>query len=277
MAEQEHTPGGVDEKLPLPTPGISRLLDFNGKVVIVTGATGAIGTGIAKRFAEAGAAVVVNYHRQGDKARTVAAAVARFGHKAIALQADVTRRADVVRLLEQSLDAFGSVHALINNAGIYPLGSLLDMTEDAWQSVLSANLSSVHLCTQVVARYMVQQGTGGAIVNVASIEGETPAPMHSRYSSAKAAVLMHTRAAAAELGAHGIRVNAVSPGLIWRERIEQEWPDGVMRYCQAAPLGRLGRPEDVADACLFLASPAARWITGSNLRVDGGVMANTPY
>jgi NAD(P)-dependent dehydrogenase (short-subunit alcohol dehydrogenase family) len=146
------------------------------------------------------------------------------------------------------------------------------MSEAEWDEVVNSNLRSTFLCTQAVARQMMAQGDGGAIVNIASIEAENPAPMHSHYNAAKGGVVMHTAAAANELGPHGIRVNAVSPGLIWREGIEQAWPDGVERFLKAAPLGRLGRADDVADACLFLASPAARWITGANLRVDGGVM-----
>jgi len=124
---------------------------------------------------------------------------------------------------------------------------------------------------------MKEQGDGGAVVNVASIEAERPAPQHSHYNAAKAGVLMHTRAAAFELAPLGIRVNAVSPGLIWRAGLEQQWPDGVARWKEAAPLRRLGRAEDVADACLFLASPAARWITGVNLPVDGGVLVHPAF
>src|SRR5258706_66112 len=128
----------------------------------------------------------------------------------------------------------------------------------------------------IAARKMIAKGKGasGVIVNITSIEAENPAPSHSHYNAAKGGALMFTRAAAAELGPHGIRVNAVAPGLMWSEDIEQNWPDGVARFRAAAPLGRLGMPEDVADACLFLASPAARWITGASLTVDGGVMAH---
>jgi len=162
----------------------------------------------------------------------------------------------------------------INNAGIYPTVPLLEMTEEDWDESLDANLKSVFLVTRAAARHMAERREGGAIVNIASIEGEHPAPFHSHYSAAKAAVLMHTRAAALELGPKGIRVNAVSPGLIGRPELENEWPDGVQRWRAAAPLERLGEPEDVADACLFLASPGARWITGADLRVDGGVTAS---
>jgi NAD(P)-dependent dehydrogenase (short-subunit alcohol dehydrogenase family) len=151
------------------------------------------------------------------------------------------------------------------------------MSESEWDAVIDANLRSVFLCTQAAAKQMMAQGSGGAIVNIASIEGENPAPLHSHYDAAKGGVLMHTMAAANELGPHGIRVNAVSPGLIWREGLAEAWPDGVARYKKAVPLGRLGLADDIADACLFLASPAARWITGVNLRVDGGVMTKQIY
>jgi NAD(P)-dependent dehydrogenase (short-subunit alcohol dehydrogenase family) len=124
---------------------------------------------------------------------------------------------------------------------------------------------------------MVAQGSGGAVVNISSIEGIQPAPKHSHYVAAKGGVIMFTRAAANELGEHKIRVNAVSPGLVWRDGLDQDWPDGVERYQKAAPLKRVGMPDEVADACLFLASPAARWITGINLVVDGGVMTNNVY
>jgi NAD(P)-dependent dehydrogenase (short-subunit alcohol dehydrogenase family) len=154
---------------------------------------------------------------------------------------------------------------------------VLEMDEAEWDLVVDANLKSVHLVTQALARRLAEAGRGGAIVNVASIEAGNVASGHSHYVAAKAAVVMYTRAAARELGPLGIRVNTVSPGLIWREGLDEAWPDGVRRYRNAAPLGRLGRFDDVADACLFLASPAARWITGADLVVDGGVLTNTAY
>jgi NAD(P)-dependent dehydrogenase (short-subunit alcohol dehydrogenase family) len=261
--------------MPIPSP--QQLLNFNGQVVIVTGSGSGLGTGIAIRFAEAGAAVVVNYRASQAGAQAVVAHIEQLGGQAIAAQADVTQKADVERLLAQTLAAFGQLNVLVNNAGIYPLSFLVDMSESEWDAVIDANLRSVFLCTQAAAKQMMAQGSGGAIVNIASIEGENPAPLHSHYDAAKGGVLMHTMAAANELGPHGIRVNAVSPGLIWREGLAEAWPDGVARYKKAVPLGRLGLADDIADACLFLASPAARWITGVNLRVDGGVMTKQIY
>jgi NAD(P)-dependent dehydrogenase (short-subunit alcohol dehydrogenase family) len=166
---------------------------------------------------------------------------------------------------------------LINNAGIDPLVSMLEMTDEQWDEVVDTNLRGVHLCTQICAKQIIGQGSGGAIVNIASIEAQNPAAMHSHYNASKAGIVMHTMAAARELGEQGIRVNVVSPGLIWEEGLDEAWSDGVSRYLGAAPMGRLGQPDDVADACLFLASPAARWITGANLVVDGGVLTNTVY
>ena len=255
-------------------PPVNSLLDFSNRVVLVTGAGSGLGQGIATRFAEAGARVIVHFRGSEASARSVVRQISDAGGQAIALQADLTEAAAVATLIEQSVAAFGSLDVLINNAGSYPLHPLLEMTATQWDEVINANLRTAFLCTQAAARQMVQQKTGGAIVNITSIEAENPAPLHSHYNAAKAGVAMLTKSSALELGAQGIRVNAVAPGLIWREGIEDGWPDGVQRWRKTAPLARLGMPEDVADACLFLASPAARWITGTTLLVDGGVMTH---
>lgn len=258
-------------------PDLDSLLDFQGRVVMVTGGSGGLGQGIAQRFAQAGAQVVVQYHANRDDALAVVRRIEAAGGQALALLADLTQEGPVSSLVEQAVARYGRVDTLINNAGIYPQAPLVDMPLAQWDAVINANLRSAFLCTQAVARQMIRQGEGGAIVNITSIEAENPAPQHSHYSASKAGVFMMTRAAAAELGRFNIRVNAVAPGLIWREGLEQSWAEGVARYLAAAPLGRLGRPEDVADACLFLASAGARWITGAGLTVDGGVMTNQVY
>jgi len=258
-------------------PDLNSLLDFHGRVVIVTGGSGGLGQGIAQRFAQAGAQVVVHYHANRDDAQAVVRRIEAAGGQAVVVLADLTQAEQTSSLVAQAVACYGRVDVLINNAGIYPQASLLDMPLAQWEAVINANLRSAFLCTQAVARQMIRQGEGGAIVNITSIEAENPAPQHSHYSASKAGVLLMTRAAAAEWGRFNIRVNAVAPGLIWREGLEQSWPDGVARYLAAAPLGRLGRPEDVADACLFLASAAARWITGASLTVDGGVLTNQVY
>ena len=258
-------------------PHPKQLLDFSDQTVIVTGAGSGLGGGIAFRFAQAGANVVVNYRASEAGAAQVVADIEAAGGSAVAIQADVTQKKSVADLIKQTVSHYGQLNVMVNNAGIYPRNPLLEMGEADWDAVIDANLRSTFLCTQLAAQQMISQGEGGSIVNIASIEAENPAPDHSHYIAAKGGVVMHTMAAANELGQHNIRVNVVNPGLIWREGIEQSWPDGVTRFQKAAALTRLGRPEDIGDACLFLASPAARWITGASLRVDGGVMTKQIY
>lgn len=253
-------------------PAPQKLLDFTGQIVLVTGSGSGIGAGIARRFGEAGASVAVNYLTSAEGAKHVVQEIAGMGAQAAAIQADVTKAEQVDFLLREAGKQLGEIDVLINNAGTYPTSSMLKMSEEEWDYVLNTNLRSTFLCTQAVAQRMIARDYAGSIVNISSIEAQNPAPLHSHYNAAKAGVLMHTRSAAHELGPHGIRVNAVAPGLIWTEGLEESWPEGVARWMKAAPLARLGQAADVADAGLFLASPAARWITGANLLVDGGVM-----
>jgi NAD(P)-dependent dehydrogenase (short-subunit alcohol dehydrogenase family) len=253
-------------------PAVRALLDLSGQAVLVTGAGSGIGRAIAARFAEAGARVAVHHHTSRDGARVVVDAIRAAGGDARSFEADLTRAGEPERLVEGVAAAFGRLDALVNNAGRYPLAGLLEMTADEWNEVLAANLASALACLQAAGRRMAAAG-GGAIVNVTSIQAFRAAPELAHYSAAKAGLEMLTRSAAVELGRAGVRVNTVAPGLIWREGIETAWPDGVARFVARAPLGRLGQPHDVADACLFLASPAARFVTGATLVVDGGVLA----
>jgi glucose 1-dehydrogenase/3-oxoacyl-[acyl-carrier protein] reductase len=257
-------------------PSHGDLLDLSGKVAIVTGASQGIGAAIARRFAEAGARVVVHYRSREDAAREVVNTISGAGGAAVAVQAELATGAGANALIAATKRSFGSLDIAVNNAGSFPNRSLLEMSEAEWRDLYRSNVETAFLCTQAAARHMQQTG-GGAIVNLGSIAALSPGPDHSHYNSAKAAILMLTRSAAQELGRYGIRVNSVSPGLIERPGLEAVWPDGVRRWRSQAPLGRLGQPEDVADACLFLASAAARWITGHNLVVDGGIMASQIY
>ncbi|MBM7169241.1 glucose 1-dehydrogenase [Streptomyces sp. G44] len=250
---------------------------LDGRVALVTGASGGVGAGIARRFAQAGAAVVVHYRRGEARARELVGRIEAAGGAAVALSADLTREEECHRLVEAAYAWRGRLDALVNNAGVQPLRDLADMTAAEWRGLSEANVTSAFCCTQAAADLMARQDGGGTVTHIASIEGSHPAPGHAHYSASKAALIMFARSAALEYGPRGIRVNSVSPGLIDRPGLAEEWPQGVERWGRAAPLGRLGRPEDIGDACVFLASDAASWITGTDLVVDGGVGARPTW
>jgi NAD(P)-dependent dehydrogenase (short-subunit alcohol dehydrogenase family) len=250
-------------------PPVNQLFDLAGRVALVTGASGNIGAGIARRLHEAGASVLLHC---GARRAPAEALASELGSRAAVAQGDVEREAD--RLCVEAATVFGHLDVVVNNAGIQPVKPLLEITAEETAEMLRVNVGGVAAMTRAAAAHLPR---GGSIVNISSIEGLQPATFHSHYTASKAAVLMHTRAAALELGGAGIRVNAVAPGLIHAEGIEQGWPEGVARWQVACPLDRLGEPDDIGDAVLFLASPAARWITGAILVVDGGVLANNTW
>jgi NAD(P)-dependent dehydrogenase (short-subunit alcohol dehydrogenase family) len=244
------------------------MIDLSGRVIVITGAGGGIGEGIARRFSAAGATLVLS---------TRTSPVAELAAKQTVVQVDLNEATAPALIIEAALGTFGRIDGLINNAGIQPLASTLEVTDDDFRQMLETDVTAVHRLTQAVARQMVEQGAGGSIVHIASIEGVQPAPLHGHYATAKAALRMHARAAAQEFGRHQIRVNTVSPGLIDRPGLEQDWPQGVQRWLASAPLGRLGTADEVGDACVFLCSDLARFITGADLVVDGGVLTRPTW
>jgi 3-oxoacyl-[acyl-carrier protein] reductase len=250
------------------------LPDLSGTVACVTGATGTIGRGIALRFAAAGAAVAVHHRRPGTAGDDVVAAIEAAGGRARAFAAELTDDRACHALLDAVADWGGRLDALVNNAGTQPVEALADLTVRHWQTMLDTTLTSAFSCTQAAGRLMRE---GGSVMHVASVEARQPAPGHVHYSAAKAALVMHARGAALEYGPRGIRVNTVSPGLVERPGLAEDWPEGVERWRRAAPLGRLGTPADVGNACVFLASPLASWVTGHDLVVDGGVTARPTW
>lgn len=250
------------------------LPDLTGTTTLVTGASGGIGRGIARRFAEAGSAVAVHFHRNAAGAAAVVAEIESAGGRARALAADLSDDTACHDVVYAAATWAGGLDTLINNAGLQTVAPLPGMATDAWRTMLETNLTSAFACTQAAAEVMTG---GGSVIHIASIEATQPAPGHAHYGVAKAALVMHARAAALEYGPRGVRVNAVSPGLIDRPTLATDWPEGVERWRAAAPLSRLGTPIDVANACVFLASPLATWITGHNLTVDGGVSAHPTW
>jgi len=256
---------------------VSDLFDLRGAVALVTGASGGIGRVIAQRLHEAGAAVAVHYHAGEANASMVVARITAEGGRAMAVGADLAVESESIAMFERVTATLGPVDILVNNAADQRVSSLAELTLPAWQAMMATNLDGIFLATKLAAAAMMARGSGGAIVNIASIEGHSPAAGHGHYATSKAGQLMFTKAAALEYGRQGIRVNSVSPGLIDTGGLAEAWPPGVARWTAAAPLERLGQPEDVADAVLFLVSSAARWITGADLLVDGGVSTHPTW
>ncbi len=248
--------------------------DFTGKTILVTGGGSGIGAAISRRFAGAGAAVCVHYRSSAAEAEKLAAAYASGPGKVTAVRADLREPDEVEGLFRRIDKEFGGLDVLVNNAGIYPVQPLADLSLPEWKAMIDINLTSPFLCLREAVKRME---AGGAVVNIGSVEAENPAFGHAHYTASKGGLIMFTRAAAKELGPRGIRVNAVSPGLVYKNGLDQAWPDGISAYLREVPLGRLGTGEDIADACLFLAGTASRWITGVNLRVDGGMISSRGY
>jgi NAD(P)-dependent dehydrogenase (short-subunit alcohol dehydrogenase family) len=242
--------------------------DLEPRVAIVTGSTRGVGLGIACRLREAGASVMCN----ARAASTAELEDCRARMHCMSFHAaDVSTPEGAAALVAATLAEFGRLDIVVNNAGMQPSGTWSDASLGSFDAVMNANARSVECMTRAALPALGQATDGAAIVNIASVRADRPGSRMAHYSASKAAVVALTRGLAAELGPQRIRVNAISPGLIERPGLAESWPDGVVRFTKEAPLRRLGRPDDVAAACLFLVSPAAAWITGVNLVVDGGI------
>ncbi|RXZ50039.1 SDR family NAD(P)-dependent oxidoreductase [Agromyces binzhouensis] len=250
--------------------------DFEGTTVLVTGATGGLGSAIAERFAYRGASVVLHHRsRERDAERLAETLAAAHGLVADTVRCDLADERDIERMFRPESPAARAT-VLVNNAGAYPVAGFLDLGADDWIESFRLNVVAAYLCTRFAAPAMIAAG-GGAIVNVTSISADRATPDQAPYGSSKAALRSLTRTSAVALAPHGIRVNSVSPGLVWRDGLETEWPEGLARWSDRAPIGRAVGPREIADACAFLSSPAAAGITGHDLVVDGGITAVSDY
>ncbi len=243
-------------------------MELSQKVAIVTGSGRGIGRTIALKLAEAGAAVVVN--SRGEAAEGVAREIQAMGQPGLAVAADVSSAADVARLAEETIARYGRIDILVNNAGIARDQLLMRMSEEDWDRVLEVDLKSVFLCTRAVLRFMLKQ-RWGRIISIASIVGLVGNPGQANYASAKAGIIGFTRSIAKEVASRKITVNAIAPGFIDTEMTRHLAEDQRKELMGRIPLGRLGSPDDVAEAVAFLASEKAGYITGQVLAVDGGM------
>ena len=248
---------------------------FEGKVAVVTGASRGIGRATALAFAREGCNIVVNYERNRDKANEVVEAIRRTKAQAIASKCDVSIRNEVEIMFQATLDEFGKVDILVNNAAIGIAAPLLETADELWDRTLNVNLKGVFLCTQVAARHMIQRRYG-KIVNVASNSAYGIAVWgEAAYAASKAGVMQLTKTAAFELGKFGITVNCVAPGAVDTDMLkgdmtDQEYNELINSRKAASSLGIIGKPEDIANAILFFASDDSQFITGKTLLVDGG-------
>lgn len=243
---------------------------LNGKTAVVTGASRGIGRAIALQLATEGSNVVVNFSGSEQKASEVVKEIQDLGSQAIAVQANISDSESVQQLMNATIEQFGAIDILVNNAGITRDNLLMRMKEDEWDDVINTNLKGVFLCTKAVTRQMMKQ-RAGRIINISSIVGVMGNAGQANYVAAKAGVIGLTKTTARELASRNILVNAIAPGFITTEMTDTLPEEVKSSMLSQIPLAKLGNPEDVAKAVVFLASDDASYMTGQTLHIDGGM------
>jgi len=249
---------------------------LEGKVALVTGASRGIGRAIALRLAQEGASVAVNHPGEAKEALEVVRLIRSRGGKAVSVRADTAHKRQVDRMVARVIERFGRIDILVNNAGICPFAEFLDITEETWDRTHDVNLRGVFLCSQAVARHMVERGTRGRIISISSTASYVGGIIQAHYCPTKAGVNLLMRSMATALGPHGITCNSVLPGTVLTDmnRVFLVDPDHRRQTIEHIPLGRLGEPDDIAGVVAFLASDDARYMSGAELLVDGGALAS---
>jgi NAD(P)-dependent dehydrogenase (short-subunit alcohol dehydrogenase family) len=247
-------------------------IQVDDKVALITGGARGIGLGIVKAFLEARAKVVICDRNEEDLRKTVGELKGAFGDSVHSTRADVSNEFEVKRMVSETVHMFGMIDVLVNNAGLSGMHYFWDMPTEEWDEVLNVNLKGTFLCTRETAKVMLEKGTRGRIINIASTNASIPTTGISAYCASKGGILMFTRAAALELGPHGINVNAIGPGATLTPLTEGFYtlPGLKEGFLERTPMGRFGEPDDIAKVALFLASDYAGWITGQIIYVDGG-------
>jgi len=256
---------------------VSISIDLSGKVAIVTGGNSGIGAAVVLALAEAGASVVIDYVAHPEATEELERKVAALGDKAIGVDADISTVEGVQALVDAAVSTFGKLDIMVNNAGMETRTSVLDTTEKQYDTVLAVNLKSAFFGTQLAAKQMIAQGTGGVVVNTSSVHEDWPMPGNAPYCLTKGGMRMLARTAGVELAPKGVRVVNVAPGAVATpiNQVEMD-PATLQRLDDYIPMGRMAKPEEIGSVIAFVASDAASYLTATTVFADGGIMMQSP-
>jgi glucose 1-dehydrogenase len=253
-------------------------MSLHGKVAVVTGGNSGIGKAVVLALAEAGANIVIDFVAHPEATEELEKQVHALGDKAIGVDADVSKVADLEMLVARTVEAFGHLDIMVNNAGIETRTSVLDTTEEQYQRVMDINLKSAFFGTQIAAKQMIKQGTGGRIINMTSVHEDWPMPGNTAYCLSKGGMRMLTRTAGVELGPQGVQVVGVGPGAVATpiNTSTMNDPEKMKTLDAAIPLGRMAEPSEIASLVAFLAGDGASYLTATTVFADGGIMHSSP-